>query len=387
MRALDSLVVLVVDDAPNMRRTLKGMLRSIGVSEVVEAVDGENAWELLNTVNIDFIISDWHMPKLPGLELLRRVRDKPSLRNIPFLIVSGEASETRIAQAAETEVDGCLLKPFMARTLEEKIKYIVYKTDHPSLFEKRIKTGLIMIEQNMYDEALVEFGEALNLKPDSARARHALGEVCMLMGEADKAEQWLLEAASINPQYIRVHEGLGELYKKKGKEDVALVYLERAAEISPHNADRQMALGKIYVDQGETEKAEGAFKTALESGPDTAGLHTEIGEIYLASGDASKAANSFKSSLNISQSVHVYNRLGIALRRKKRFPEAIEEYYKALKVDPNDEAVYYNIGRAYIDMKEYNKARDALKQALKLDPGFEESAELLSQLEKVAGKG
>lgn len=385
MRALEEMVVLIADDAPNMRRTLKGMLRSIGVSEVVEAVDGEDAWEILNSVNIDFIISDWHMPKLPGLDLLRRVRDKPSLRETPFLIASGEASETRIAQAAETEVDGCLLKPFMARTLEEKIKYIIYKKDHPSPFEQRIKTGLIMVEQNMYDHALSEFGEALNLKPDSARARHALGEVCMLMGETDKAEQWLLEAASVNPQFIRVHEGLGELYKQEGKEDRALIYLERAAEINPHNPDRQMKLGKIYVETGETEKAEEAFKSALDCGINTASLHTEIGEVYLASGDATKAAVAFKSSLNIEESVHVYNRLGIALRRKKRFKEAIIEYEKALNVDSNDEAIYYNIGRAYIDMKDYPKARKALNQALKIDPDFEECVELISQLEKVNG--
>ncbi|MBI4827756.1 MAG: tetratricopeptide repeat protein [Nitrospinae bacterium] len=377
---IEHLRVLVADDAANMRRTVRNMLRALGVPHVVEADNGETAWEALNARDVNFVICDWHMPRLPGMELLRRVRDNAGLRDIPFLMITAEVSESRIAQAAETEVDGYLLKPFMAKTLEEKIRLILRKKERPSQFDIHMRNGRLLAERKIFDESLTEYRKALELKPDSARARHAIGEVCLMMGNTSKAEQWLLEAARANPQYVRAHESLGEFYQNQGRDDRAVAFLERAAEISPHSADRQLRLGKLYLKGGDPRKADLAFQAALESDALNANLRTEIGEIYLASGEENKAAAAFKSSLSIVESVHVYNRLGIALRRKKRYDEAIKEYQKALKVAPNDEAIYYNMGRAWLEMGDYAKAEESLARALELDADFTECRELLGRI-------
>ncbi len=381
-----NLRVLVADDANNMRRTIKSMLRRIGFSDIVDARDGEGAWHHLNSSKIGFIICDWHMPKLPGLELLRRVRDNPLLRDIPFLMVTAEVSETRIVQAAETDVDGYLLKPFIARVLEEKIGQIMHVKENPSPFETHMKAGLTMMENGMSELAFEEFSKALEIKPDSARARQSIGEVFMRSGDMEKAEQWLMEAVRSNPQYVRAHESLGELYTKEKKDEKAINCYEQASAISPHNAERQLALGKLYISTNSVEKADKAFARALENERLDADLHTQIGEIYLTAGNPSKAAAAFKSSLGIFENVHVYNRLGIALRKKKRFKEAVNEYRKALKIDPADEVLYYNIGRAYFEMKDFDKAVSSLKKALDLDPDFSECHELLANAQEKLDK-
>lgn len=175
---------------------------------------------------------------------------------------------------------------------------------------------------------------------------------------------------------------MGEFYIDENKEDRALECLERAAMISPHNPGRQTKLGKIYIKRGEENKADEAFTMALESDVHDADRHTEIGEIHLSSGKADKAAAAFKSSLDIIENVHVYNRLGIALRKKGRFEEAVTEYHKALKLDPKDDALYYNIGRAYWEMGRYDDSIHSLKQAFQIDPDFAECKELLERVQE-----
>ena len=85
--------------------------------------------------------------------------------------------------------------------------------------------------------------------------------------------------------------------------------------------------------------------------------------------------------MHVVESVHVYNRLGIALRRKGRYLEAIEEYKRAVKLDPEDEAIYYNMGRAYLEADRKRDAISSFKKALEIDPNFKECKEMLEKVE------
>lgn len=372
--------VLVVDDAPNMRRTVKSMLRMLGIRKVLEADDGDTAWDVLNDASVKLVVCDWHMPRFSGLELLKKVKDSRALRDIPFLIVTAEVEETRIIQAAETEIDGYLLKPFTSKNLESKISQIFYRIENPTPFDLRMRAGDALAEDGRYKEAMDEFAKALDAKPDSARARSAIGEMYMRMGNEAEAEKWMNESVRVNPQYLRGYENLARFHESRGQSGRAIQFYEAASKISPHNTKRQITLGKLYLDKGELVKADEAFRKAVESSDGNADLHTEIGEIYLAAGDATKAASSFRNSLNISESVHVYNRLGIALRRKGLYKEAVVEYERALRVDPDDEAIHYNMGRAYMEMGDYDKALFSLNEALRLDPEFAECRKLIAQI-------
>lgn len=374
------LVFLVVEDAPTMRRTLNNMLRSIGYKRMVEADDGDTALSKLRTTPVDFIICDWIMPRMPGVELLRKLRDDPALRDIPFLMITGEGSEAQVARAAEEEVDGYMVKPFVAVTLEQKIKAILQKKAKPPEEEVHIKLGTVYKDGEMYDKALVEFEKARELKPNSARISLCIGEVHEAMGEADKAEQFYLESASFNPSYIKVHHKLSDFYMKRNDYEKAMGSLQQAATISPNNAERQVALGKIHLKKGNKEEGMKALAFASELDPKNATMQYEIGEVYLENGLEEKAATTFRHSLSLSEDVHVYNRLGIALRRKNRYKEAIDEYRKALVVEPDNEGVHYNLGRALIENGQKSDARDAFKKALEIDPEFEECKKMLKEL-------
>jgi len=116
--------ILVVDDFSTMRRIIKNLLRDLGFTNTAEADDGSTALPLLKNGDFEFLITDWNMPNVPGIELLKALRAEPSLAKLPVLMVTAEAKREQIIEAAEAGVNGYIVKPFTADTLKEKIDKI-----------------------------------------------------------------------------------------------------------------------------------------------------------------------------------------------------------------------------------------------------------------------
>jgi two-component system chemotaxis response regulator CheY len=116
---------LVVDDFSTMRRIIKNLLHDLGYANVTEADDGNTALPLLKDGNFDFLITDWNMPGMPGLELLKLVRADARLGKMPVLMLTAEAKREQIVEAAQAGVSGYVIKPFTAATLKEKIDKIL----------------------------------------------------------------------------------------------------------------------------------------------------------------------------------------------------------------------------------------------------------------------
>jgi two-component system chemotaxis response regulator CheY len=116
--------ILVVDDFSTMRRIVKNLLKELGFSKFDEADDGSRAWPMIQSGKYDFIVSDWNMPEMTGIDLLRKVRADEELKDTPFLLITAEAKRSQILEAAQAGVDGYIVKPFTAATLNEKIHKI-----------------------------------------------------------------------------------------------------------------------------------------------------------------------------------------------------------------------------------------------------------------------
>lgn len=116
--------ILVVDDFATMRKIIKNILGQLGFKNIIEADDGTTAWEILQKEPVDLIISDWNMPKMSGLELLKKVRGDDKLKDTPFLMVTAEAQKEYIIEAAKYRVSQYIVKPFTPETLKEKLEKI-----------------------------------------------------------------------------------------------------------------------------------------------------------------------------------------------------------------------------------------------------------------------
>ena len=116
---------LVVDDYSTMRRIIKNLLHDLGYANVTEADDGNTALPLLQNGSFDFLITDWNMPGMAGLDLLKAVRADDRLAKLPVLMLTAEAKREQIIEAAQAGVSGYVIKPFTAQTLKEKIDKIL----------------------------------------------------------------------------------------------------------------------------------------------------------------------------------------------------------------------------------------------------------------------
>lgn len=122
-----NLKILVVDDFPTMRRIIRNLLKDLGYENVDEAEDGAMALEKLRNGSFDFVVSDWNMPNLDGLEMLKQIRADANLGSLPVLMVTAEAKKENIIAAAQAGASGYVVKPFTAATLEEKLNKIFEK--------------------------------------------------------------------------------------------------------------------------------------------------------------------------------------------------------------------------------------------------------------------
>ena len=120
-----NLKILIVDDFATMRKVIRNLLKQGGFENVAEAEDGAAALKVLKSQSFDFVISDWNMPNMSGLELLKAVRADEELKGLPFLMVTAEALKDNVVAAVKAGVSNYIVKPFTAEVLNEKIEKIV----------------------------------------------------------------------------------------------------------------------------------------------------------------------------------------------------------------------------------------------------------------------
>jgi len=121
--------ILVVDDFSTMRRIIKNLLRDLGFTNTQEADDGNTALPMLQAGNFDFLVTDWNMPGMQGIDLLKAVRADDKLKTMPVLMVTAESKREQIIEAAQAGVNGYIVKPFTAATLDEKLQKIFERID------------------------------------------------------------------------------------------------------------------------------------------------------------------------------------------------------------------------------------------------------------------
>jgi len=119
------LTVLIVDDFLTMRRIVRKILRDLDFEDIIEAEDGSAALDVLKRTKVDLIVSDWNMPRMTGLELLKQVRSMDRIKDTPFLMVTAEAQKENILEAVKARVSNYIVKPFTAAVLEEKLTKIL----------------------------------------------------------------------------------------------------------------------------------------------------------------------------------------------------------------------------------------------------------------------
>ncbi|MCE5242977.1 MAG: response regulator [Desulfobacteraceae bacterium] len=380
--------VLIVDDHSSMRSVLRKMLHQMRCFETIEeAGDGEEAWEKLQCQPYDLVICDTDMPKLDGVELLKRCGSVPALKELPFLMISADALPETVAHASEWGAADYLVKPFSFQALRTHIEELFdrWRTPEESLFRQVEK----LRETGRAKDALRKIGQIEeatgSLKPRWLNLR---AECLMALGELEAASQTLEKIFETADSLIAAHKNYAEVQLKLGNTAKGIDALAKADSLSPMEAERKIHLGGLLMQSGREEDGSKHLQAILKEFPQKVreASRMKIAELYLESGRFEDAEKLYVRVLkaNPMESIETYNRLAIALRRQGKFADAEKYYAMALKIYPDNAPIYHNIGVLQMNRQQYAQAAENFRKALQLDPEFADARKMLkTALEKL----
>ncbi|MEW5723511.1 MAG: tetratricopeptide repeat protein [Thermodesulfobacteriota bacterium] len=331
---------LLVDEDESRRVTEAALLREIGLSEVLEAGSGTEAWYTIKSFAVDLVVCAWGLSReMSGLVLLKVVRADASYATTPFLLMVDQVTRRQVMEAGQAGVTDVIVRPFTKETLRAKVELTLQANEDLRGLEARklYEQGLTMTDAGRYEEALRCFEKVQRVK-ESAEVYYNMGFIQTAQNRYEEALLAFRRATLINQTFAQAFQKMGDVYARLGQMNEARKCLQRAAE--------------IYVEKNMDEEAEKAYLQALEINP-----HTP----------------------------NIFNSLGILYRRLGRYEEAIRMHIRALKVSPTDGRIHYNLARSFLGARKLGEAVETLRRALSLSPDFIEAENLLRSIEMGRG--
>lgn len=290
------------------------------------------------------------------------------------VVLTTEVERDKLVLLHELGADNIITKPISADTLVEKIAFTVKPRGQIGEF---MDQGRQCLEMGDAMEAAKLAKLVLTIKPNSPSGLLLMGDALRAMGKKDEALRAYTQAEKGARLFLDPLKKIAELHREEGNFTEEIRFLERLDKLSPLNVERKVDIGAGYIKLGDTDKAKAAFDSAvriatkealdsvsrisqviaarcMESAP-------ELSEQYLR-----QSLNARKNMLDRSD-IEVFNRLGLMLRRQGKWQDAISEYRKALKVSPDDPALYYNIAMAHTEGRQYIEAYQYVERALSLN--------------------
>lgn len=370
--------LLVVDDQPQMRDMLRVMLKKNGFANLSVAESGKQALRTISKHSMDLVLTDWNMPNMTGIELLKHMKSDPKLFPIPVMMISDERSSDKVLYAVEEGADGFLFKPFSENDLIKKINAaLAGSVASDEIGQKIFEMRRLKLSKD-YRGAL-DLGFEILKFTKNQRVALMTSECLYQVEEYDKAISMMADTEEENrsSQHSNL---LGKIHLSLGQYDQGILALEQAVKMNPLNQDRKIDLAGAYFATGNNDKAEKVIQGIVNSHPTDLEL-IGIAQIYLDHGYLDKAGALLKQTVDpIKETVHVFNNYAVALRRADRLEDATEIYLKCLKIDPESDLLHYNLAVLYVKCNRLKEAREAAANAAKLNPDNQYAKDLLQKI-------
>ncbi len=376
---LKRMSVLIVDDMENMSRSIRGMLKVLNYGSVFRfAVNGLEAWALLQKEPSDLAIVDWNMPVMTGIELLERIREDKNLRDMPVIMVTAEANRETVAESAESDIDAYLLKPLTVQSLGDKISVVIEKANNPPPMFYHLKRARDFEEAGDIEAAIEEAKQAMEADPLSTRPMRELGKIYLGRNDYEEAEKWLTKAADMNKLDVIAFHHLGELHLKQNDIEKAAEFFDKAINISPRHVSRGVNFGKVLVQKGMINKAQQVFDRAIELSSNSLGIHEDVADYCMEFGVNEYAGKLMEFVLEQTPNREdVIYKLGVINENLGQPRKALSYFIEAGKRNRDNDDIQLKIAKNYIDTGQVLRAEQILDTVLKKDPENQGANELL----------
>ncbi|SDN31400.1 Tfp pilus assembly protein PilF [Desulfonauticus submarinus] len=292
---------------------------------------------------------------------------------IKIICLSNEIDRDRVAQILESGADNLIIKPISINSLVQKIS----STIKPNNITKKVDLCRYFIEKKDFVQAEKIVKDILTIKPDSAIAYILKGDILRHKKEFEKAEEYYLKASLRSKLYLEPLKKLAELYAEIGDLEKKLNYLKKLDRLSPLNFKRKIDIGETYIKLDQIEEGKNYIDEAIKQVKKLSKelLASTLMDIAMRIKDKTpdlstqymKQAIDTKEDFLHPNDLWMFNELGILLRKKGKWEDAIKYYKKALTIAPNDSHLHYNIALAYLEANKPYKALEFAEKALSFD--------------------
>lgn len=376
-------LVVVIEPAPNLRATLKQFLANLHVKNVRFALSTEEARRILLQRKVALFVVEWLMDGQNGLQFKRDLAQSPRTKDIPFLLIAGENLDADIILAAETGVDGYLLKPFSYEDFCAKLVDVLNAKTNTDPVNALVDAAEKHISSGDFAAAERLLAEVLALKPNSARALCDLGKVHLYKGQTEEAVVLLQRAIAENAYFLDSYRTLLQLYEDQKDLKNQLRVGHMLHDLSPENPKYTMILARAYLEDGNLEASEKYFRLTTRVSPQLASAYKGLGDLFLLKEDYTNSRKFYQKALDLDDGdISILNGLGAACVRQGLFGDGIKYYLVALTMDPANNKIKFNIGHAYEKLQDFNRAAHYFQRILKDDPTYEKAKAALERVEK-----
>lgn len=332
---MDNKQILLIDDDQTVLREMKAVCEKMDFGTILTASGADDGWITLKQKKVDCVVAAFQMSEMSGLALLKIIRKEEKIGDIPFFLTDRAFTKIKVIKAGQTGVTGLFVIPFNSERMKIKIRQALDFENDPVIesANRAYDQGVDLIEKKEYKKALQIFTALVDQK-ENPEYYFNIGYIKTSQGKHTEAIEAFSMATRLDKLFAKAYEEMGRVYKLMGDLEKAQAYMHKAAE--------------IYMDTNKIGSAEDVLNEILESGTD---------------------------------SLNVFNTLGVIYRKKGDLQEALGHYKKALRVHPDEPYIYYNIGRLYLDMKQMDDAKGYFEKALKKEPGFEEAKQVIKAID------
>lgn len=375
--------ILIAEDNQSMRIIMETMLSGLGFDNQVSVINGQNAWEKIQEGDIDIFLCDLMMPEINGLEILNMIRESKEYFNLPFVMVTGVDSKCEFMKTVRAEVDHYIIKPFNAQKLGEMLDKIIRSITKPTNYEKAIFAGKYYLLNNELEKSLQSFEIAVKVKTDSAPAYFYKGLIYDKINETDMAESNYKNALAIENNFINALTGLAAIYRKRKDYPKLIICLKRASEIAPASFNLSLDIGIACSETNDHEGAKSNFKEARRLARNNTEKLKKLLEAYIDAGMIDQADDLFARKFqddDDGKTVVFWNRLALQCIRLGIYDKARFFFMGALKLEPQNKKVNYNLAKLLYQQKDNDSAQAYLQKIIRLHPDFKEAGELLQKI-------
>lgn len=373
----DIIEYLVIDDEKLIHSLVIRMLRSCGFNNFRSVYGANEALRVMRRQNVGFVITDWIMPQMTGIELIKVIREDPQLFATPILVLTGVCTAEGVMCAMEEGADGYLVKPFTALNLKRTILSIeLGKMDS---FQTRMTDMTRLKLQGAYDDAVEVGRELLETKRDP-NVLFMMGE-CLARSKRYRDAVEVLEESALGEKCGKSNNLIGKIFMEQGDSERGIGRLEEASDRCQLILHRKVDLAEAYLKAGQEEEAEEVVEHVLRSSP-TNLILADLGRIYLEHDDIERAGSFLENGvIPTPETTPIFNNYAISLRRHGQYEQSEAIYRKCIELVPDSFALYFNAGLVYRLMKDHVRAKEMFKQALRLNPAYEPAKVFLKMME------